>query len=48
MYLYMKTIEYVLHKYQKLDNQELSTIIKTNEEGKAHNVFIKDFNRLMF
>ena len=32
----------------KPDNQELNTLIITNEEGKAHYVFIKDFNRLMF
>ena len=32
----------------KSNNQELNTLIITNEEGKAHYVFIRDFNRLMF
>ena len=30
------------------DKQELNTLIITNDEGKFHYVFIKDFNRLMF
>ena len=30
------------------DKQELNTLIITNDEGKVHYVFIKDFNRLMF